>query len=100
LKQAVSGQPLAFAGTQNNRQADRLGGAGDGRRGRLPLGNLRERKEDAIGRAAGSPRVAIVNQTLALRAFGKASPIGRRVSFGRPSAVSRAHSAWGQISIL
>ena len=31
---------------------------------------------------AGAPRVAIVNETLAARAFGKASPIGRRVSFG------------------
>jgi putative ABC transport system permease protein len=31
--------------------------------------------------SATSPRVAIVNQTLAARAFGKANPIGRRVSW-------------------
>ena len=36
---------------------------------------------------AGAPRVAIVNETLAARAFGKASPIGRRVSFGSTGAV-------------
>ena len=33
---------------------------------------------------ASAPRVAIVNETLAARAFGQSSPIGRRVSFGRP----------------
>ena len=32
------------------------------------------------------PRVAIVNETLAARAFGKSNPIGRRVSFGAPGA--------------
>jgi ABC-type antimicrobial peptide transport system permease subunit len=34
--------------------------------------------------AAGSPRVAIVNQTFASRAFGKASALGRRLSFAKP----------------
>ena len=33
---------------------------------------------------ASAPRVAIVNETLATRAFGNANPIGRRVSFGPP----------------
>ena len=35
---------------------------------------------------ARAPRVAIVNETLAARAFGQSSPIGRRVSFGQPGA--------------
>jgi putative ABC transport system permease protein len=33
---------------------------------------------------ASAPGVAIVNETLATRAFGNANPIGRRVSFGPP----------------
>jgi ABC-type antimicrobial peptide transport system permease subunit len=32
--------------------------------------------------SAGAPRVAIVNETLAARAFGKASPLGRRLAYG------------------
>lgn len=36
--------------------------------------------------SAAAPRVAIVNETLAARAFGKANPIGRRVSWAERSA--------------
>ena len=36
--------------------------------------------------SAAAPRVAIVNETLATRAFGKANPIGRHVSWAERSA--------------
>ena len=45
---------------------------------------MRQGRDFTSADSAGSPRVAIVNETLAARAFGKSSPIGRRVSFARP----------------
>jgi len=47
---------------------------------------LRQGRDFTSADTAGAPRVAIVNETLAARAFGKQSPIGRRVSFGVPGA--------------
>ena len=47
---------------------------------------MRQGRDFTSADGAGAPRVAIVNETLAARAFGKASPIGRRVSFGAPGA--------------
>ncbi len=45
---------------------------------------MRQGRDFTSADGAGSPRVAIVNETLAARAFGKSSPIGRRVSFAKP----------------
>ncbi len=44
---------------------------------------MRQGRDFTSADGAGTPRVAIVNETLAARAFGKSSPIGRRVSFAR-----------------
>jgi predicted permease len=45
---------------------------------------MRQGRDFTSADGAGTLRVAIVNETLAARAFGKSSPIGRRVSFARP----------------
>jgi predicted permease len=45
---------------------------------------MREGRDFTAEDGASAPRVAIVNETLAARAFGQSSPIGRRVSFSRP----------------
>jgi putative ABC transport system permease protein len=47
---------------------------------------MRQGRDFTSADGAGAPRVAIVNETLAVRAFGKSNPIGRRVSFGAPGA--------------
>jgi putative ABC transport system permease protein len=47
---------------------------------------MRQGRDFTSADGAGAPRVAIVNETLAARAFGQSSPIGRRVSFGAPGA--------------
>ena len=43
---------------------------------------VRAGRDFSVADDASAPRVAIVNETLAARAFGKEHPIGRRVSFG------------------
>jgi predicted permease len=48
---------------------------------------MREGRDFTAEDGASAPRVAIVNETLAARAFGQANPIGRRVSFARPGVV-------------
>jgi len=45
---------------------------------------MREGRDFTAEDGASAPRVAIVNETLAARAFGQANPIGRRVSFDPP----------------
>ena len=45
---------------------------------------MRAGRDFTPGDDASAPRVAIVNETLATRAFGNTNPIGRRVSFGPP----------------
>ncbi len=45
---------------------------------------MREGRDFTAEDGARAPRAAIVNETLAARAFGQSSPIGRRVSFGQP----------------
>ena len=47
---------------------------------------MRQGRDFRSADGAGAARVAIVNETLAARAFGKSNPIGRRVSFGMPGA--------------
>ena len=47
---------------------------------------MRQGRDFTSADGVGAPRVAIVNETLAARAFGKSNPIGRRVSFGAPGA--------------
>ena len=47
---------------------------------------LRQGRDFTSADGPRAPRVAIVNETLAARAFGKSSPIGRRVAFGGDGA--------------
>jgi predicted permease len=47
---------------------------------------VRQGRDFTSADGVGAPRVALVNETLAARAFGTSSPIGRRVSFGRPGS--------------
>ncbi len=45
---------------------------------------VRAGRDFSVADDSSAPKVAIVNETLAARAFGKENPIGRRVSFGPP----------------
>ena len=47
---------------------------------------MRQGRDFTSADGVGAPRVAIVNEMLAARAFGKTSPIGRRISFGPAGA--------------
>jgi predicted permease len=56
-----------------------------------------------LGRAVGvddtesSPKVAVMNEALARQIFGKANPIGRRFSFGKPKTAADEYSIVGVV---